>query len=213
MWLYLRIGAHTFGRARCGVFSNRLFNFSGSGNPDPTLNTTLLSSLQQICPQNGTGSGITNLDLSTPDAFDNNYFTNLQSNNGLLQSDQELFSTTGSATIAIVTSFASNQSLFFQAFAQSMINMGNITPLTGNSGEIRLDCKKVNGSWFPSSSLAFCLLFAWLNKPFCFSLKKLFQEARSLKICGFYEFFKDILMIIDCQFLNLQITNLDINFF
>ncbi|CAF2357571.1 hypothetical protein BRARA_J02555 [Brassica rapa] len=139
-------GAHTFGRARCGVFSNRLFNFSGSGNPDPTLNTTLLSSLQQICPQNGTGSGITNLDLSTPDAFDNNYFTNLQSNNGLLQSDQELFSTTGSATIAIVTSFASNQSLFFQAFAQSMINMGNITPLTGNSGEIRLDCKKVNGS-------------------------------------------------------------------
>ncbi|KAG2262778.1 hypothetical protein Bca52824_069857 [Brassica carinata] len=139
-------GAHTFGRARCGVFSNRLFNFSGSGNPDPTLNTTLLSSLQQICPQNGTGSGITNLDLSTPDAFDNNYFTNLQSNNGLLQSDQELFSTTGSATIAIVTSFASNQSLFFQAFAQSMINMGNISPLTGSSGEIRLDCKKVNGS-------------------------------------------------------------------
>ncbi|KAG2262940.1 hypothetical protein Bca52824_070019 [Brassica carinata] len=139
-------GAHTFGRARCGVFSNRLFNFSGSGNPDPTLNTTLLSSLQQLCPQNGTGSGITNLDLSTPDAFDNNYFTNLQTNNGLLQSDQELFSTTGSATIAIVTSFASNQTLFFQAFAQSMVNMGNISPLTGSSGEIRLDCKKVNGS-------------------------------------------------------------------
>ncbi|KFK25059.1 hypothetical protein AALP_AA8G061200 [Arabis alpina] len=139
-------GAHTFGRARCGLFNNRLFNFSGSGNPDPTLNTTLLSSLQQLCPQNGSASGITNLDLTTPDAFDNNYFTNLQSNNGLLQSDQELFSTTGSATIAIVTSFASNQTLFFQAFAQSMINMGNISPLTGSSGEIRLDCKKVNGS-------------------------------------------------------------------
>uniref|UniRef100_A0A1J3KAT9 Peroxidase n=1 Tax=Noccaea caerulescens TaxID=107243 RepID=A0A1J3KAT9_NOCCA len=139
-------GAHTFGRARCGEFSNRLFNFSGSGNPDPTLNTTLLSSLQQICPQNGSGSGITNLDLVTPDAFDNNYFTNLQSNNGLLQSDQELFSTTGAATIAIVTSFSSNQTLFFQAFAQSMINMGNISPLTGSSGEIRLDCKKVIGS-------------------------------------------------------------------
>ncbi|CAH2073818.1 unnamed protein product [Thlaspi arvense] len=141
-------GAHTFGRARCGVFSNRLFNFSGSGNPDPTLNTTLLSSLQQICPQNGSGSGITNLDLSTPDAFDNNYFTNLQSNNGLLQSDQELFSTTGSATIAIVTSFASNQTLFFQAFAQSMVNMGNISPLTGSSGEIRLDCKKSDQELF-----------------------------------------------------------------
>ncbi|KAG7554366.1 hem peroxidase [Arabidopsis suecica] len=139
-------GAHTFGRARCGVFNNRLFNFSGTGNPDPTLNSTLLSTLQQLCPQNGSVSTITNLDLSTPDAFDNNYFTNLQSNNGLLQSDQELFSTTGSSTIAIVTSFASNQTLFFQAFAQSMINMGNISPLTGSNGEIRLDCKKVNGS-------------------------------------------------------------------
>ncbi|CAL9229428.1 unnamed protein product [Arabidopsis halleri] len=139
-------GAHTFGRARCGVFSNRLFNFSGTGNPDPTLNSTLLSTLQQLCPQNGSVSTLTNLDRSTPDAFDNNYFTNLQSNNGLLQSDQELFSTTGSSTIAIVTSFASNQTLFFQAFAQSMINMGNLSPLTGSNGEIRLDCKKVNGS-------------------------------------------------------------------
>uniref|UniRef100_A0A1J3DQ46 Peroxidase n=1 Tax=Noccaea caerulescens TaxID=107243 RepID=A0A1J3DQ46_NOCCA len=138
-------GGHTFGRGQCVTFNNRLFNFNGTGNPDPTLNSTLLSSLQQICPQNGSGSGITNLDLSTPDAFDNNYFTNLQRNNGLLQSDQELFSDTGSATIAIVTSFASNQTLFFEAFAQSMIKMGNISPLTGNSGEIRLDCKVVNG--------------------------------------------------------------------
>ncbi|XP_010452613.1 PREDICTED: peroxidase 54 [Camelina sativa] len=138
-------GAHTFGRGKCVTFNNRLFNFSGTGNPDPTLNSTLLSSLQQICPQNSSGSGITNLDLTTPDAFDNSYFTNLQSNNGLLQSDQELFSNSGSATVAVVNSFASNQTLFFEAFVQSMINMGNISPLTGSSGEIRQDCKVVNG--------------------------------------------------------------------
>ncbi|KAL1196903.1 Peroxidase 54 [Cardamine amara subsp. amara] len=138
-------GAHTFGRGQCVTFNNRLFNFNGTGSPDPTLNSTLLSTLQQLCPQNGSGSGITNLDLTTPDAFDNNYFTNLQSNNGLLQSDQELFSNTGSPTIAIVTSFASNQTLFFEAFVQSMIKMGNISPLTGTSGEIRQDCKAVNG--------------------------------------------------------------------
>ncbi|CAE6088705.1 unnamed protein product [Arabidopsis arenosa] len=138
-------GAHTFGRGQCVTFNNRLFNFNGTGNPDPTLNSTLLSSLQQLCPQNGSASGITNLDLSTPDAFDKNYFTNLQSNNGLLQSDQELFSNSGSATVPIVNSFASNQTLFFEAFVQSMIKMGNISPLTGNSGEIRQDCKVVNG--------------------------------------------------------------------
>ncbi|KAJ8754535.1 hypothetical protein K2173_005696 [Erythroxylum novogranatense] len=139
-------GAHTFGRAQCRTFSNRLYNFSGTGNPDPTLNTSYLATLRQICPQNGSGTALANLDPTTSDGFDNNYFTNLQNNQGLLQSDQELFSTTGAATIAIVNSFASSQSAFFQSFAQSMINMGNISPLTGSNGEIRSDCKKVNGS-------------------------------------------------------------------
>lgn len=139
-------GAHTFGRAQCRTFSNRLYNFSGTGNPDPTLNSTYLSTLQQTCPQNGNGAALANLDPGTPDSFDNSYFTNLQNNRGLLQSDQELFSTNGAATVSIVNSFSSNQSAFFQSFAQSMINMGNISPLTGSNGEIRSDCKKVNGS-------------------------------------------------------------------
>lgn len=139
-------GAHTFGRAQCRTFSNRLFNFSGTGSPDPTLNATYLTTLQQLCPQGGSGATLANLDPTTPDNFDNNYFTNLQNNQGLLQSDQELFSTAGAATVSIVNSFSSSQTAFFQSFAQSMINMGNISPLTGTNGEIRADCKKVNGS-------------------------------------------------------------------
>ena len=139
-------GAHTFGRAQCFLFVDRLYNFIGTGNPDPNISSSYLATLQQTCPQNGSGTVLANLDPSTPDSFDNNYFTNLQNNQGLLQSDQELFSTTGSATVSIVNSFSSNQTAFFQSFAQSMINMGNISPLTGSSGEIRSDCKKVNGS-------------------------------------------------------------------
>ncbi|KAJ7975993.1 Peroxidase [Quillaja saponaria] len=139
-------GAHTFGRAQCRTFINRLYNFSNTGSPDPTLNSSYLITLQQTCPQNGSGTTLSNLDPTTADGFDNNYFTNLQNNQGLLQSDQELFSTSGSATISIVNSFSSNQTAFFQSFVQSIINMGNISPLTGSNGEIRLDCKKVNGS-------------------------------------------------------------------
>ncbi|XP_042515938.1 peroxidase A2-like [Macadamia integrifolia] len=137
-------GAHTFGRAECRTFSPRLYDFNGTGNPDPTLDTSYLATLQQTCPQNGSDTTITNFDLTTADNFDNNYYSNLQNNKGLLFSDQELFSTTGSDTIAIVNSFSSSQSAFFQNFVQSMINMGNISPLTGTNGQIRLDCKKVN---------------------------------------------------------------------
>lgn len=85
-----------------------------------------------------------NLDPSTPNGFDNNYFTNLQNNQGLLQTDQELFSTAGADTVAIVNRFGNSQSAFFDSFVQSMIRMGNISPLTGSQGEIRTDCRRVN---------------------------------------------------------------------
>ncbi|XP_060196698.1 lignin-forming anionic peroxidase-like [Lycium barbarum] len=138
-------GAHTFGRARCGTFEQRLFNFSSSGSPDPTINSTFLPTLQGICPQGGNnGATFTNLDRSTPDNFDNNYFTNLQNQEGLLQTDQELFSSPGSDTIAIVNRYASSQTQFFTDFASSMIKLGNISPLTGTNGEIRTNCRRVN---------------------------------------------------------------------
>ncbi|CAN4089725.1 unnamed protein product [Withania somnifera] len=138
-------GAHTFGRARCTTFEQRLFNFSGSGSPDPTINSTFLPTLQGICPQGGSNGNIfTNLDLTTPNTFDNDYYTNLQNQEGLLQTDQELFSASGSNTIAIVNRYASSQSQFFDDFVNSMIKLGNIGVLTGTNGEIRTDCKRVN---------------------------------------------------------------------
>ncbi|KAF3667760.1 Lignin-forming anionic peroxidase [Capsicum annuum] len=138
-------GAHTFGRARCGTFEQRLFNFSNTGSPDPTINSTFLPTLQATCPQGGNnGNTFENLDKTTPNNFDNAYYINLQNQEGLLQTDQELFSTSGSDTIAIVNRYASSQSQFFDDFASSMIKLGNIGVLTGTNGEIRTDCKRVN---------------------------------------------------------------------
>jgi len=155
VWHAYFSGAHTFGRAQCSSFNLRLYNFSGSGNPDPTLNTTYLAELQQLCPQAGNESEsvVTNLDPTTPDTFDGNYFSNLQTNEGLLRSDQELFSTTGADTIDIVNNFSSNQTAFFESFVVSMIRMGNISPLTGTDGEIRLNCRRVNDNSTGSNAL------------------------------------------------------------
>ncbi|KAJ0083763.1 hypothetical protein Patl1_29914 [Pistacia atlantica] len=131
-------GAHTFGRARCVSFNQRIT----ASNPDPTLDATYLQTLQQNCQSSD--QNLNNLDVTTPDVFDNNYYVNLQNNRGLLQTDQELFSTSGAATVAIVNQYASSQSAFFNAFGASMIKMGNISPLTGTSGQIRTNCRRVN---------------------------------------------------------------------
>ncbi|XP_020203894.1 peroxidase A2 [Cajanus cajan] len=144
-------GAHTIGRAQCKFFVDRLYNFNSTGNPDSTLNTTLLQSLQLICPNGGPGTNLTNLDLTTPDTFDSNYYSNLQLQNGLLQSDQELFNSSDADIIALINNFSSNQTLFFENFKASMIKMGNLGVLTGSQGEIRTQCNSVNGN---SSGLA-----------------------------------------------------------
>jgi peroxidase len=137
-------GAHTFREAQCVSLSDSLYNFQSTENPDPTLDVTYLEMLRQTCPQGGDANTLANLDQATTNDFDNNYFMNLQNKKGLLQSDQELFSTTGADTVDIVNRFANSQSDFFDSFGQSMIKMGNISPLTGSSGEIRSYCKRVN---------------------------------------------------------------------
>ena len=108
------------------------------------MNATYLEMLRKVCPQRGNGSVLVNLDPTTPNTFDKNYYTNLQAQDGLLQSDKELFSTSGADTIEIVDRFSSDKTTFFESFVVSIIRMGNISPLTGTEGEIRLSCRKVN---------------------------------------------------------------------
>ncbi|XP_027339658.1 peroxidase N-like [Abrus precatorius] len=139
-------GSHTFGRARCAFFSNRLFNFSETGGPDSTIETNMLSELQNLCPQNGDGNKTSVLDQNSVDLFDNHYFKNLQNEKGLLGSDQILFSSDEATetTKPLVQFYSDNERIFFVEFAYAMIKMGNINPLTDSEGEIRKNCRVVN---------------------------------------------------------------------
>ncbi|CAM0907670.1 unnamed protein product [Alopecurus aequalis] len=130
-------GAHTIGQSQCKNFRARIYN-------DTNINTAFAMSLKANCPQ-ATGSGdssLAPLDRTTPNAFDNAYYSNLLSQKGLLHSDQVLFN--GGGTDNTVMSFASNPAAFGSAFATAMVNMGNIAPKTGTQGQIRLVCSKVN---------------------------------------------------------------------
>lgn len=134
------VGGHTIGQARCITFSNRL------SPPDSTMETSMMSDLQTSCPSNSDGNNTVALDRNSIDAFDNHYFQNLLNAKGLLSSDQILFSSDEATTTtkSLVQSYSNNSDLFKADFANSMIKMGNISPLTGSSGEIRKNCRVVN---------------------------------------------------------------------
>ncbi|EFJ12489.1 hypothetical protein SELMODRAFT_182303 [Selaginella moellendorffii] len=133
-------GAHTIGQAKCSSFSGRLFNNSGSGQPDPSIRPGFLKSLQSACPQGGDATALQPLDVATATTFDNQYYSNLLLGRGLLNSDQVLSTTVGTAR-NFVKAYSSDQSKFFSNFAGSMINMGNISPLTTPNGIIRSNCR------------------------------------------------------------------------
>ncbi|CAH2070563.1 unnamed protein product [Thlaspi arvense] len=138
-------GGHTFGKNQCQFIMDRLYNFSGSGSPDPTLDKSYLSTLRKQCPRNGNQSVLVDFDSRTPTLFDNKYYVNLKENKGLIQSDQELFSSSdASDTIPLVRVYADSQDKFFKAFVEAMKRMGDLSPLTGKQGEIRLNCRVVN---------------------------------------------------------------------
>ncbi|KAH9618102.1 hypothetical protein KSS87_010116 [Heliosperma pusillum] len=136
-------GAHTIGNARCTSFKQRLYNQHKTRKPDPTLNPAYASELRTRCPPSGGDNNLFFLDISTPFNFDNSYYRNILAYNGLLNSDEVLL-TQNHASMQLVKQYAENNQLFFQHFANSMIKMGNISPLTGNQGEIRKVCRRVN---------------------------------------------------------------------
>ena len=97
-----------------------------------------------MCPRSGGDNNISPLDFGSPAKFDNTYFKLLLGGKGLLTSDEVLFTGNVGNTMALVKNYAEDEALFFDQFAKSMIKMGNINPLTGFSGEVRKNCRRVN---------------------------------------------------------------------
>ncbi|XP_057953309.1 peroxidase P7-like [Malania oleifera] len=130
--------AHTLGFARCVSFKNRIQN-------DTNIAPDFAAQLAQNCPKDGSGdNNLHGLD-ETPDKFDTKYFENLMEYRGLLTSDQQLYDGNFSNFVThLVMFYRMNSDQFRADFADSMIKMGKIQPLTGSRGEIRKNCRRVN---------------------------------------------------------------------
>ncbi|TKY45353.1 Peroxidase 4 [Spatholobus suberectus] len=128
-------GGHTIGQAQCQFFRARIYN-------ETNIDANLAASRRAICPASGGDTNLSPLETLSPNRFDNSYYAELVANRGLLHSDQVLFN--GGSQDALVKTYSTNNAAFFSDFADAMVKMSNISPLTGTSGEIRKNCRVVN---------------------------------------------------------------------
>lgn len=110
------------------------------------MDKTFANNLKNTCPTADSNNTVV-LDIRSPNKFDNRYYVDLMNRQGLFTSDQDLY--TDKKTRSIVTSFAVNQTLFFEKFVIAMIKMSQLNVLTGSQGEIRANCSARN----PNSGL------------------------------------------------------------
>ncbi|XAR55967.1 Peroxidase [Bertholletia excelsa] len=140
-------GAHTIGKGRCKNFRSRIYgDFDATSGLNP-VSESHLSDLRSICPAaGGEENKEADMDYVTPNFFDNSYYQILLKGEGLLNSDQELYSSVfGIQTRQLVQLFAENPVAFFEQFSESMVKLGNITnPDTYFDGEVRKNCRFIN---------------------------------------------------------------------
>ncbi|XP_041020532.1 peroxidase 5-like [Juglans microcarpa x Juglans regia] len=139
-------GTHSIGVSHCSSFSTRLYSFNATHPQDPSMDPIFARSLKAKCPPPSNSRDgrfpTVPLDVLTPNKQDNKYYKDLKNHQGLLTSDQTLFSS--SSTKNIVRNNARNDAAWANKFAAAMVKMGYIDVLTGRLGEVRKDCRFVN---------------------------------------------------------------------
>ncbi|KAL5773363.1 hypothetical protein ACOSP7_012954 [Xanthoceras sorbifolium] len=135
-------GGHTIGTSHCSSLDERLYNFTGNGDIDPRLDSEYMEKLKLKCRQ-GDQTTLVEMDPGSFKTFDESYFTLVNKRRGLFQSDAALLENNETRDY-IISQAGKDQGSFFKDFGVSMVNMGRIEVLTGNAGEIRKVCSKIN---------------------------------------------------------------------
>jgi len=78
-------------------------------------------------------------------SFDTHYYQSLLRGRGLLFADQQLMAE--EKTARLVSAYASDDgSTFWMDFARVMTKLSNLDVLTGNQGQVRLNCSRLVSS-------------------------------------------------------------------
>ena len=133
-------GAHSIGRSHCSSFTRDRLPPSNTSDIDPAFAATLQASCASA---NGTDNTVVQ-DAVTPDVLDNQYYKNVVAHKVLFTSDAAL--TTNFSSNNLVRAYADFVPYLWQnKFAKAMVKMGGVEVKTAANGEIRTNCRKVNG--------------------------------------------------------------------
>ncbi|KAI6690034.1 hypothetical protein NL676_026862 [Syzygium grande] len=159
------LGAHSIGVIHCKSFQSRLYNFSGTNKPDPSLDVGFLNLMRSKCNNSLSASpslssapssphssfGFLSLTSEEPgivmnyegpsSGFGTLYYRRLLQGKGVLYADQQLM--VGEETGSWVRAYASDVSLFRRDFAETMMKLSNLQVLTAPNGQVRRSCSKV----------------------------------------------------------------------
>uniref|UniRef100_A0ACD5W4H9 Uncharacterized protein n=1 Tax=Avena sativa TaxID=4498 RepID=A0ACD5W4H9_AVESA len=135
-------GSHTIGRAQCMAFAaDRLYNNSGKGVQDPTLDKEYAPGLRELCePGKKKDETKVYMDPESPYGFDLSYYQSVYGNRGLFVSDQALLDDKWTRHYVARMAAAESTEEYFKDYAAAMINMGRMEVITGGNGEIRKFC-------------------------------------------------------------------------
>ncbi|GAV91658.1 LOW QUALITY PROTEIN: peroxidase domain-containing protein, partial [Cephalotus follicularis] len=161
------LGGHNIGKIGCEFIRGRLYNFSGTGQPDPSI-ADFLEQMRRSCPLNKSSDsdgspalmrsrGMSESTLGMGDyqelsssissgaGFDTHYYQSLLRGRGLLFSDQQLMA--DDRTAMLVRSYSmGNGSTFRVDFARVMVKLSNLGALTGSEGQVRINCSRLASS-------------------------------------------------------------------
>ncbi|VVA90063.1 unnamed protein product [Arabis nemorensis] len=132
-------GAHTIGISSCALVNPRVYNFTGKGDFDKSMNLGYVRALKRKCKPTDFRTPV-DLDPGSAKKFDTHYYNAVAQGKGLFVSDSALLNDVDTKNYVIKQAGVS----FNKDFADSMYKLGFLDILTGKQGEIRKKCSSVN---------------------------------------------------------------------
>ena len=128
---------------RCRFFTDRIYNFAGTGAPDDSIDPDMVGEMRAVCG----GDGGAPMEMGyyrqgREVGFGAHYYAELLEGRGILRADQQLTAGSTVRWVRVYASGARGEEVFREDFAHAMVKLSAIAPLTGSDGQVRIRCSK-----------------------------------------------------------------------